>query len=147
MKPTRINLSDWYTTEEARARLSANSGREIHASYPHTLARLGSVRSLKISTRAKLYFKQDIDAYVVSDQRGRKPSKPKEPRTTKQADAKRCEKCGRESDDLDECDGCGKLCCELCISGQYQNFDHWNGNVDFVMKCQACAGRMPALAI
>ena len=141
MKPTKINLSDWYTTEEARARLSANSGREIHASYPRTLARNGSVRSLQISARANLYFKQDIDSYVVSDQRGRKPKEPRQ-----KPEAQRCENCGRESDDLTECDDCHKLCCELCIGGQYQGFSYWDGDVDYVMKCADCAG-MPAIAI
>jgi len=68
-----VNLDDWYTAEEARERLSTNSGREIDINYPRTLARYGKVKTLDVTSRGKLYFKRDIDNYVVSGQRGRKP--------------------------------------------------------------------------
>jgi hypothetical protein len=69
----KINLDDWYTAEQARARLSENSGREININYPRTLAKYGSVKTLEVGARGKLYWKADIDAYKVSGQRGRKP--------------------------------------------------------------------------
>lgn len=71
-KVNRINLDDWYTTEEAVKRLSENSGRPIDANYPRTLARYGKVTSLDIGNRGKLYLKADVDAYVVSSRPGRK---------------------------------------------------------------------------
>ncbi len=71
-KSNKINLNDWYTTEEARQKLSANSGREINSSYPRTLAKNGKITSLDIGSRGKLYLKRDVDAYVFrhsADQR------------------------------------------------------------------------------
>lgn len=68
-----INLDDWYTAEEARQRLSENSGREIDINYPRTLARYGKIETLDIGARGKLYLKKDIDAYVVDTKRGPKP--------------------------------------------------------------------------
>lgn len=68
----RINLDDWYTTEEARQRLSENSGREIDADYPRTLARYGKIESIDIGSRGKLYLRRDVDNYVVSTKRGPK---------------------------------------------------------------------------
>ena len=67
-----INLDDWYTAEEARQRLSENSGREIDINYPRTLARYGKVETLDIGARGKLYLKRDVDAYVVDTKRGPK---------------------------------------------------------------------------
>jgi hypothetical protein len=75
MAPKRINLDDWYTAEQARDRLSQNSGREIDINYPRTLAKYGKVQTLDIGPRAKLYWKADIDGYVVETKRGRKPKK------------------------------------------------------------------------
>ncbi len=72
MTKKHINLDDWYTTEEATARLSANSGRQVDKNYPRTLARYGKIESLEIGARGKLYLKKDIDAYVVTTKRGRK---------------------------------------------------------------------------
>ena len=68
-----INLDDWYTAEEARQRLSENSGREIDINYPRTLARYGKIETLDIGARGKLYLKSDIDVYVVDTKRGPKP--------------------------------------------------------------------------
>ncbi len=77
-KKNTVNLDDWYTNEQAVDRLSANSGRAIDKNYPRTLARYGKVRSLEIGARGKLYFKADIDGYVVSEKRGKKPALKKE---------------------------------------------------------------------
>ncbi len=72
-KKKSINLDDWYTAEEARQRLSENSGREIDINYPRTLARYDKVETLDIGARGKLYLKKDIDTYVVTTKRGPKP--------------------------------------------------------------------------
>ncbi len=71
-KKKAINLDEWYTAEEAALVLSKNSGRTIDRGYPRTLARYGKVKSLDIGARGKLYWKSDVDAYVVSTQRGPK---------------------------------------------------------------------------
>ncbi len=68
----RINLEDYYTAKQAAERLSLNSGRKIDASYPRSLARYGKVSTVEMGN-GKLYLKQDIDAYVVSDRPGPKP--------------------------------------------------------------------------
>lgn len=78
MSMRKINLDDWYTAEEAAKRLSENSGREIDINYPRTLARYGTVASLDIGSRGKLYSKKDIDAYVVGKRPGRKSPKKEE---------------------------------------------------------------------
>lgn len=70
----RINLEEYYTVEQARARLCENSGREIDKNYPRTLARYGKIRFIKIG-RATLYLKQDVDIYKVSEKRGPRPQK------------------------------------------------------------------------
>ena len=72
-KKQTIHLEDWYNAEEAAARLSENSGRPIDRNYPRTLARYGHVRTIDVGS-GKLYLKKDIDNYVVSTKRGRKPS-------------------------------------------------------------------------
>ena len=74
----KINLDDWYTNEQAVERLSQNSGREIDQNYPRTLAKYGKIQSLDIGPRAKLYWKPDIDAYVVDVKRGRKAKRAEE---------------------------------------------------------------------
>jgi len=78
--PKRINLDDWYTNDQAVERLSQNAGRPIDRNYPRTLARYGKIETLDIGTGSKLYRKRDIDNYVVSTTRGRKPSKKEEPK-------------------------------------------------------------------
>ena len=71
-KLTKINLDEWYTAEEAAERLSQNSGRRIDKAYPRTLARYRKLKSLDIGARGKLYWKADVDAYVVATRRGPK---------------------------------------------------------------------------
>ncbi len=73
-KKSVVNLDDWYTNEEAVKRLSKNSGRPIDKNYPRTLARYGKIASLDVGARGKLYLKKDIDSYVVSTKRGKKPT-------------------------------------------------------------------------
>ena len=71
-----INLAEWYNAAEAAARLTANSGKKIDSSYVRQLARYKRVRTLKLGERASLYFKEDIDAYIVED-RGEKSGRAK----------------------------------------------------------------------
>jgi hypothetical protein len=69
----RLNLDEWYTADKALERLKANSGgRDINQDYPRTLARYGKIKTFDIGTRTKLYWKADIDGYVVDTKRGRK---------------------------------------------------------------------------
>ena len=69
-----FNLDDWYNPTQAAERLSANSGKKIDISYVRTLARYGKIRSFQISERVRLYFKQDVNAYVV-EERGEKSAR------------------------------------------------------------------------
>lgn len=77
-RPKRVTLDEWYTNDEAVAKLSENAGRPVDRNYPRTLARYGKVQVLDIGTRSKLYRRSDIDAYVVEAKRGRKPRKSKQ---------------------------------------------------------------------
>lgn len=71
-----FRLEDWYTPREAADRLSRNSGKPISVSYPRKLAEYGKIRSFKISERNSLYFKQDVDNYIV-EERGEKSARAK----------------------------------------------------------------------
>ncbi len=66
-----INLAEWYSASAAADRLSRNSGKDIKPSYPRKLAEYGKIRTLKISERSSLYYKPDIDSYIV-EERGEK---------------------------------------------------------------------------
>jgi hypothetical protein len=77
-----LNMAEWYTPTQAAQRLTANSGKPIAPSYVKTLARYGKVRSYKISSRSSLYFKADIDAYIV-EERGEKASRAKRQKSLK----------------------------------------------------------------
>ncbi len=67
-----IRLEEWYTNAEAVDVLSKNAGRPINKMYPRTLARDGHIQTVALGTQ-RLYRKADVDAYVVSTKRGRKP--------------------------------------------------------------------------
>jgi hypothetical protein len=71
-KRQNIKMDEWYTAEEATAKLSENSGRPISRDYPRELARAGKVESIEIGARGKLYRKIDIDTYQVGTTRGRR---------------------------------------------------------------------------
>lgn len=71
-----INLDEWYSATAAAERLSKNSGKTIVSSYPRKLAEYGKIRTLKVSDRNVLYWKQDIDNYVV-EERGVKSARAK----------------------------------------------------------------------
>lgn len=76
MTDETINLGEWYSPTEAAKRLSANSGRTIDVSYVRTLGRYGKVDMIKLSDRATLYRKSQIDTYVVEG-RGTKSARAK----------------------------------------------------------------------
>lgn len=71
---TTINLAEWYGASAAAQRLSKNSGKPIKPSYPRKLAEYGKIRAIKISDRASLYYKPDVDAYIV-EERGEKSAR------------------------------------------------------------------------
>jgi hypothetical protein len=71
----KVDLDEWYTNDQAVAKLSENAGRPIDRNYPRTLAKYGKVDVLDIGTGSKLYRKRDIDAYKVEAKRGRKAKK------------------------------------------------------------------------
>jgi hypothetical protein len=73
----RINMEEWYTHEQALARLIENAGRPIDRNYPRTLAKYNKVDVLELGKRTRMYRKRDIDAYVVSTKPGRKPAQGK----------------------------------------------------------------------
>lgn len=60
-----IDLSEWYEPIEAAAIISKNSGKVVNSDYVRKLAQYGKVRKLKISARASLYWKADVDNYRV----------------------------------------------------------------------------------
>lgn len=78
----QINLAEWYTASAAAERLAANSGKPIGKDYPRKLAQYGKIRSLKISDRASLYYKPDVDSYVV-EERGEKSARAKRQQAAK----------------------------------------------------------------
>ena len=71
-----INLNDWYTASQAAERLTRNSGKTIHVSYPRKLAEYGRIRAIKLGANANLYHKEDINAYIV-EERGEKSARAK----------------------------------------------------------------------
>ena len=52
--------------------LSENAGRPVDKNYLRTLARYGKIKSLDIGARGKLYWRADVDGYIVDTKRGRK---------------------------------------------------------------------------
>lgn len=68
-----VDLREYYDIDQAAERLSANSGRPISKDYPRMLARKGHIRSFEFGAQGKMYLKADVDRYVVSVKRGRKP--------------------------------------------------------------------------
>jgi hypothetical protein len=82
-KPQHMDMNEWYSPTEAAQRLTANSGKKIDTSYVRTLARYGKVRFYRISARSSLYYKEDIDRYIV-EERGEKSARAKRQAAKKQ---------------------------------------------------------------
>ena len=83
-----IDMSEWYTSEQACKRLTANSGKPIDSSYLRYLARESRVATKKLSERARLYKRADIDSYVV-EARGQKVARMQRQRAVSQIPTKR----------------------------------------------------------
>lgn len=64
---TDHDLDAWCTAGQAANILTINSGKEIKPDYLHKLGRLEKVRTKKLSQRTTLYYKPDVDAYVVEE--------------------------------------------------------------------------------
>ncbi len=62
-----IDLSQYYTPEEAAAVLSKNSGKRITANYVRQLVVYGKISKVKIHERLNVYLKAEIDRYIVED--------------------------------------------------------------------------------
>jgi hypothetical protein len=74
-----INLSEWYNPTEAAAVISRNSGKVVKPDYVRKLAQYGKIKKLKISDRASLYWKADVDKVLV-EERGEKSARAKKQR-------------------------------------------------------------------
>lgn len=68
------NSQEWYTPAQAKERLEQNSGKSLPESYVRKLVERNVVKSLKLSDRYKLYWRADIDNYVVEN-RGQKAAR------------------------------------------------------------------------
>lgn len=64
---TQIKIDDWYTADQAAAVIARRSHRVVKPEYLRSLARLGKVATVKLSTRVMLYSKADVDKYIVED--------------------------------------------------------------------------------
>jgi hypothetical protein len=62
-----INLSEWYNPTEAAKIIGKNSDKVIRPDYVRKLAQYGKIRKIKISDRASLYWKADVDHYRVEE--------------------------------------------------------------------------------
>ncbi len=72
-----INLAEWYAPTKAAAIISKNSNKVIKPDYVRKLAEYGKIKKVKISDRASLYWKADVDAYRV-EERGVKSARAKQ---------------------------------------------------------------------
>ena len=81
-----LNLSEWYTPAQAALVISKNSGRVVKAEYIRKIAEYGKIRKVKISNRANLYRKEDVDKYLVED-RGMKSGRAKKMKAKQKQEA------------------------------------------------------------
>lgn len=79
-----IDLSKYYTVQEAAERLSLNSGKRISADYVRQLVAKGKISSIKINSRFSVYPKWEINEYKV-EERGAKSGRAAKSRMTKKA--------------------------------------------------------------
>lgn len=71
-----INLAEWYAPTKAAAIISKNSNKHVDSNYVRKLAQYGKIKKIKISDRASLYWKADVDQYHV-EERGVKSARAK----------------------------------------------------------------------
>ncbi len=60
-----IDLSGYYTPEEAAKVMSKNSRRPVSATYVRQLAHYGKIPRVKINDRLSVYPREDIENYIV----------------------------------------------------------------------------------
>ncbi len=58
-------IDTWYTAGIAALKITKNSGRKVSVSYISKLGALGKIRTQKLHERSILYYKPDVDVYVV----------------------------------------------------------------------------------
>jgi hypothetical protein len=69
-----IDLSKYYTAQEAANRLSLNSNRSISIDYVRQLVAKNKISSVKLTNRFSVYPRDEIDNYVV-EERGTKSAR------------------------------------------------------------------------
>lgn len=60
-----LDLTQYYTPEEAAARLSKNSGRNVTPNYIRVLVSRGQISHKAINKRLNVYPRAEIDKYIV----------------------------------------------------------------------------------
>lgn len=81
-----IDLSQYYTPEEAAATLSRNSGKRITTNYVRQLVAYGKINPIKIHNRLNVYPKAEIDRYIVEDP-GKKSGRAKKAKAKERKEA------------------------------------------------------------
>ena len=76
MDNLNLNLAEWYDSAQAATVISKNSNKVIKSDYVRKLAEYGKIQKVKISDRASLYWKADVDKYRV-EERGVKSARAK----------------------------------------------------------------------
>lgn len=60
-----IDLSKYYTSEEAAKVLSKNSGKRITPTYVRQLVKYGKISHVKIHDRFSVYPREEVNQYIV----------------------------------------------------------------------------------
>jgi hypothetical protein len=81
-----INLAEWYSSTQAAAIISKNSNKVVSTDYLRKLAEYGKIKKLRISDRANLYWKADVDQYRV-EERGAKSARAKKAKAKERKEA------------------------------------------------------------
>lgn len=66
-KEEEVNLNDWYTASVAARVISANSNKEIKPDYVYRLGKIGKLHMQEVGPRMMLYYKPDVDTYIVEE--------------------------------------------------------------------------------
>jgi len=73
----RKKETTWITSREAARILTKKSGRPVNDRYIRRLAVSGKIDSQEITPRQKLYSKEDIEGYTLSERVGAQEKKEK----------------------------------------------------------------------
>jgi hypothetical protein len=68
-----IDLSQYYTSEEAANVLSKKRGKKVDPSYVRMLVKYGRISQVKVRARFSVYPREEIDGYII-EARGVKSS-------------------------------------------------------------------------